>query len=212
VEVGLAGTDLSISQYRVLSLLAEGMALPSSMAVRLDVRRPSITAVVDGLVGKGLVLRAHGEDDRRQVTHEITEAGLRALTAADEAVDARLSSILAQLEEGDEAGQAMGALALWGKALANWRRAKAKQVGAAAPAGRVPAGAGSEVPDSEVPAGAGSEVPGSEVPDSEVPAGTDSEVPDSEVPAGTDSEVPDTEVTDSEVSAGVVPTAPSPAQ
>jgi long-chain acyl-CoA synthetase len=124
VEVGLAESDLSLPQYRVLGLLAEGIALPSSMADRLDVRRPSITAVVDGLVSKGCVVRTHGEGDRRQVTHGITEEGRAVLAAADRSVEHRLSSIAAYLD-GDEADQALQDLSLWGKALVNWRLAKA---------------------------------------------------------------------------------------
>jgi len=124
VEVGLTDSDLSLPQYRVLGLLAEGMTLPSSMADRLDVRRPSITAVVDGLVGRGFVVRSHGEDDRRQVTHAITEAGRAVLAAADHSVEARLASIAAHLGDGAEADRAMRDLSLWGKALINWRRAK----------------------------------------------------------------------------------------
>jgi len=125
VEVGLGESDLSLSQYRVLGLLAEGMALPSSMADRLDVRRPSISAVVDGLVSKGFVVRTHDEGDRRQVTHGITDEGRDVLATADRSVETRLASIAAYLDDDAEANQAMGDLSLWGKALSNWRRAKA---------------------------------------------------------------------------------------
>jgi DNA-binding MarR family transcriptional regulator len=124
VELGLTESELSLSQYRVLGLLAEGMALPSSMADRLDVRRPSITAVVDVLVSKGLVVRSHGENDRRQVTHGITAEGRNVLAGADLAVEARLGEIASSLDTDGESDQAMRTLSLWGKALVNWRRAK----------------------------------------------------------------------------------------
>ena len=100
------------------------MALPSSMADRLDVRRPSITAVVDVLVSKGLVVRSHGENDRRQVTHGITAEGRSVLAAADVAVETRLGKIAACLDTDAEATEAIRALSLWGRALVNWRRAK----------------------------------------------------------------------------------------
>ena len=125
VEVGLSESDLSLPQYRVLGLLAEGMTLPSSMADRLDVRRPSITAVVDGLVTRGYVVRTHDEDDRRQITHAITAEGLRVLTAADEAVGERLSTIASCLEDPEDAAGALSSLAIWGKALSRWRTQKA---------------------------------------------------------------------------------------
>ena len=124
VEVGLSTGDLSLSQYRVLGLLAEGMTLPSSMADRLDVRRPSITAVVDGLVNRGYVVRTHSADDRRQVTHGMTEEGRTVLAAADRAVDARLGSFVDYLGDAGEIADANRGLALWGKALSTWRRCK----------------------------------------------------------------------------------------
>jgi long-chain acyl-CoA synthetase len=124
VELGLIEGELSLSQYRVLSLLADGRALPSSMAHHLDVQRPSITAVVDGLVSRGYVVRFHAEDDRRNVTHQITGAGSDALMAADRAVEARLALIAESLEDEAEADRAMQDLLLWGKALSCWRLAK----------------------------------------------------------------------------------------
>jgi long-chain acyl-CoA synthetase len=116
VEVGLSDGDLSLPQYRVLGLLAEGMSLPSSMADRLDVRRPSITAVVDGLVSRGYVIRTHDADDRRQVTHTITAEGTTVLQAADRSVDTRLRSIVGCLDHAGDVEDAFRGLALWGKA------------------------------------------------------------------------------------------------
>jgi hypothetical protein len=47
------------------------------------------------------------------------------LTAADRSVEARLSSIVGYLDDGAEITEAQRGLALWGKALSNWRRSKA---------------------------------------------------------------------------------------
>src|SRR6202035_5052130 len=55
VEVALAQVELTLPQYRVLGILAEGAAAASGLADRLAVRRPSITALIDGLVARGLV-------------------------------------------------------------------------------------------------------------------------------------------------------------
>jgi DNA-binding MarR family transcriptional regulator len=75
-------------------------------------------------VNRGYVVRTHEADDRRQVTHGITEEGRTALTAADRAVDARLSSIVEYLEDDGEIADAFRGLALWGKALSAWRMSK----------------------------------------------------------------------------------------
>ncbi len=126
-ELALAESDLSLPQYRVLSLLADGIALPSSMADSLDVRRPSITAVVDGLVARGFVVREHDAEDRRKVTHSITKEGRRLLHAADHAVEDRLSAIAGTLADEDLVAGAIDGLARWGPALVEWRNLKRHQ-------------------------------------------------------------------------------------
>ncbi|MGO9198283.1 MAG: MarR family winged helix-turn-helix transcriptional regulator [Acidimicrobiales bacterium] len=126
-ELALAESDLSLPQFRVLHLLADGIALPSSMADTLDVRRPSITAVVDGLVARALVVREHDAEDRRRVTHSITKEGRHVLEAADRAVEERLCSIAGTLEDEDLAARAIDGLARWGPALIEWRNQKRRQ-------------------------------------------------------------------------------------
>lgn len=120
-EVALAEVDLSLPQYRVLALLAEGKSLPSSMAESLSLRRPSITAVVDGLVARGLVERLPDAEDRRKVTHAITRPGRRLLSTADRAVEARLRLVAAS--QGDEpvVARAFAGLEAWGELLTAWR-------------------------------------------------------------------------------------------
>ena len=56
-----------------------------------------MTAIVDGLVARGLVERRHVDADRRQVDHVLTDSGRQALDLADAAVDARLGEIAACL-------------------------------------------------------------------------------------------------------------------
>jgi DNA-binding MarR family transcriptional regulator len=126
VELGLASVDLSISQYRILSLLAEGSAMSSSLAERLAVRPPSVTAVIDGLVGRGLVERTHSEDDRRRVSLGLTDPGIALLEAADHSVNDRLEQIAAGL--GAKKGErAITSLAQWHEALVIYRAARAKK-------------------------------------------------------------------------------------
>lgn len=93
VELALAELDLTPPQYRVLGVLGEGASMPSALAERLAVRRPTITAVVEGLAGRGLVERAPHDEDRRSVTHALTDKGERLLLDADRAVDRRLRTI-----------------------------------------------------------------------------------------------------------------------
>ncbi|MGH9092499.1 MAG: MarR family winged helix-turn-helix transcriptional regulator [Acidimicrobiales bacterium] len=117
VELALDGVGLSLPQYRLLLLLDAGPTVSSALADRLAVRPPSVTAVVDGLVARGLVARAHREDDRRRVSHDLTAEGRRLLAEADRAVDDRLGAIARCLPDADQARRATGALALWQEAL-----------------------------------------------------------------------------------------------
>lgn len=116
LEICLAAHDLSLSQYRMLFLLDEGSAAASSLAARLAVSRPSVTAVVDGLVSRGLVERTPERGDRRRVSHALTEEGRRVLAAADAAADDRLWEIAGQLEV-DQGAAAFAGLEAWRQGL-----------------------------------------------------------------------------------------------
>ena len=121
VEVALAGLDLTLPQYRVLGILAEGSAAASGLADRLAVRRPSITALIDGLVARGLVDRRQEDADRRRVALRLTDDGIRTLGEADRAVDDYLVSIAGHLNDKDEA-MALRSLELWARAMTESRQ------------------------------------------------------------------------------------------
>jgi long-chain acyl-CoA synthetase len=112
LEVALGEVDLSLPQYRLLALLSDGSAAAAALADRLAVSRPSVTALVDGLVQRGLVQRQPDPEDRRRVGHVITPAGRAALHAADGAIGSRLTRIASLLEEA-EATAAVDGLATW---------------------------------------------------------------------------------------------------
>lgn len=124
IELGLSDVDLSLSQYRILGLLAEGSAMSSSLAERLAVRPPSVTAVIDGLAARGLVERTHSEDDRRRVSLELTDDGLSVLKSADDAVNERLRQIAECLPTAKASAKAIDNLALWHDALVAHRAAR----------------------------------------------------------------------------------------
>ena len=78
VEVALGPLDLSLPQYRVLALLGDGSTASSVLARKLAVSPPTVTAVVDGLVARGLVERQADPEDRRRLTLLLTRDGKRA--------------------------------------------------------------------------------------------------------------------------------------
>ncbi|HLI73298.1 MAG TPA: MarR family transcriptional regulator [Acidimicrobiales bacterium] len=117
LERALAEVDLSLPQYRILGMLAEGASMPSALAERLAVRRPTVTAVVDGLAARGLVERSPADDDRRIVTHTLTAKGKRLLAKADAAADGRLVAIARSLDDAGSTARALEGLELWRSAL-----------------------------------------------------------------------------------------------
>jgi long-chain acyl-CoA synthetase len=125
VEFALAQVDLTLPQYRVLGILAEGSAAASGLAGRLAVRPSSVTAIIDGLAARGLVDRKHEEGDRRRIALRLTDEGARIVTEADLSVDNYLASIAACLPDEDER-MVLHSLQLWGQALANFHRLNAK--------------------------------------------------------------------------------------
>jgi long-chain acyl-CoA synthetase len=124
LEKALEPLDLSLPQYRVLSLLADGSSASSALASRLAVSPPSMTAVIDGLSARGLVDRRPDPDDRRRLTLLLTSGGRKTLRAAEAAVDARLVEIGGHLEQPERAAEALAGLAVWNHALDRFREEK----------------------------------------------------------------------------------------
>jgi long-chain acyl-CoA synthetase len=126
VERALSEVDLSLAQYRLLGNLADGPSLASTLAERLIVSRPSVTALADGLVERGLVARSAREGDRRQVLHVLTPDGQKVVAAADEAIERRLEGLADHITEGERV-RAFRGLETWGKALDVYRAKAVKK-------------------------------------------------------------------------------------
>jgi long-chain acyl-CoA synthetase len=107
LETALGTVELSLPQYRLLAYLDGGEAAASVLAGDLAVTRPSITALVDGLVARSLIERRADDADRRRVTHLLTDAGRALLQQADEAINERLAAIAGPMTALEEWGTAM---------------------------------------------------------------------------------------------------------
>ncbi len=95
-----AGTrDLTLAQYRVLALVAAGDERSSLLADRLAVAKPTITAVVDGLVERGLIERNSVTGDRRSIRISLTKPGVQALRAVEKEMAETLGRILSEAED-----------------------------------------------------------------------------------------------------------------
>ncbi|MGY6499511.1 MAG: MarR family winged helix-turn-helix transcriptional regulator [Acidimicrobiales bacterium] len=123
LEIALASVELSLSQYRLLVLLSDSPSAATALADRLDVTRPSLTALVDGLVTRGFVVREPDAHDRRRVSHQISPSGHDALARADTAVQERLSGLAGHLDPVDRPTAATG-LEHWLDAIITARAAR----------------------------------------------------------------------------------------
>ena len=116
LEITLGDVGLSLPQYRLLGYLSRGSSAASPAARELSTSRPSVTALVDGVVAKGLVERLPDPGDRRKITLAMTAPGFDALAQADAAITARLENVASYLPD-DDAEAALEGLGLWSEAL-----------------------------------------------------------------------------------------------
>ena len=110
----LESTDsgLTLPQYRMLTALSEGGERSARLAERLTIRKPTVTALADGLVAAGYAQRHSEPGDRRIVRLHITDAGRTALAKAEAAYATRLEAVLDDVPDPEkfvEAMRAMGA-------------------------------------------------------------------------------------------------------
>jgi DNA-binding MarR family transcriptional regulator len=97
----VADSGLTVPQYRVLAAIAQGGVRSAHLAERLAVRRPTLTAIADGLVTAGYACRESEIGDRRVVRLHATDAGRAALARADEAYLTRFNRLLAEIPHPD---------------------------------------------------------------------------------------------------------------
>lgn len=89
---------LSVAQLEFLSCLAENPAArPGQVARLLRLAPSSVATLVNGLAGKGLVIRAGGVADRRTATLDLTPAGYAVLADWQDVNEQILSAALTAL-------------------------------------------------------------------------------------------------------------------
>ena len=116
LEQVFATVDLSFSQYRMLSWLAEGPTGAATLAGNMAISRPSVTGLVDGLVARGLVTRESDTGDRRRIALALTADGAKLLETVETMLDERFTAILGSVSA-DDAKVAIRGLTVWREAL-----------------------------------------------------------------------------------------------
>jgi DNA-binding MarR family transcriptional regulator len=109
-ETHLHGEQLSFAQYHLLfGLAAECELSTSKLAAAADLSPATVTQMLDGLVGMGLVERARSESDRRVVTCSLTERGRELITQKRSEWEARWQVALEEFS-GEELATAAAVL------------------------------------------------------------------------------------------------------
>jgi DNA-binding MarR family transcriptional regulator len=106
-----ASGELSLAHYRVLAAVADGDERASHVAARLALGKPTISASVDALCRRGLLMREHNMDDQRVVALRLTPQGQAALGAAEIAMLGRLDAALQHADDPGHLVDALGGLA-----------------------------------------------------------------------------------------------------
>lgn len=119
----LADANLTLAQYRVLVFLEAGERPASDVAALLDVVPSTVTSVVDGLCGRGLVARGADPADRRRVVLSLTDEGRTQVAEGDRVVAARLGHLLDRLPE-DQAEGALRGLESLNRAMEDYLEEK----------------------------------------------------------------------------------------
>jgi len=76
LETGLASKDLTFNQYNLLQLLVQHpFMIPSELADRLSINRPTVTVILRNLEKKAWIERKTDPENRRNVHVRITASG-----------------------------------------------------------------------------------------------------------------------------------------
>ena len=106
--------DLSVADWRVLSIIERGEGSPSRVADRLLLSRPTISATLDSLAKRGLIERTTLPDDARAVSISLSADGVELLGRAEVRMSRQLELLC---DRTADASRVVAALALLDDAI-----------------------------------------------------------------------------------------------
>jgi DNA-binding MarR family transcriptional regulator len=119
--------DLSLAHYRVLAAVADGDERASRVATRLALGKPTISASVDALCRRGLLVRDAVATDQRATALRLTLAGKAALNEVETTLLTRFEALLAHTADPNTILVALGQLSSGLDALADEHLAALRQ-------------------------------------------------------------------------------------
>lgn len=97
-----ASGGLSLAHYRVLAAVAAGDERASRVAARLALGKPTVSASVEALCARGLLVRSGVAGDQRAIQLSLTEPGRELLEIAERAMTSALEELAARTGRRDE--------------------------------------------------------------------------------------------------------------
>jgi DNA-binding MarR family transcriptional regulator len=102
-----ASGELSLAHYRVLSAVASGDERASRVASRLAIGKPTISAAVDTLCQRGLLVRSQVDDDQRAASLQVTPDGTALLARVETEMIRRIEDLCARTPDGNQLMQSL---------------------------------------------------------------------------------------------------------
>lgn len=119
-----ASGELSLAHYRVLSAIASGDERASRVANRLAIGKPTVSAAVEALVQRGLLLRSAVDGDQRVAVLHLTPEGQALLARVEAEMIRRIDELCARTPD---PGRLMDSLVWLGAAIDDWQAQRAAE-------------------------------------------------------------------------------------
>jgi DNA-binding MarR family transcriptional regulator len=102
-----ASGELSLAHYRVLSAIASGDERASRVAERLAIGKPTVSAAVDALVQRGLLLRSGVDGDHRVAALHLTLEGQALLSRVEAEMIRRIDDLCGRTPDAEQLVQSL---------------------------------------------------------------------------------------------------------
>lgn len=106
---------LTLPQFKLLARLSERDFRPAELAEALEIGRPTLTAIANGLVRRGLVERSRDLADRRGTLLRLTPEGRALFQMVEARTTAALGRLVAAMAASEQAALERGLRALAGQ-------------------------------------------------------------------------------------------------
>jgi DNA-binding MarR family transcriptional regulator len=119
-----ASGELSLAHYRVLAAIASGDERASRVANRLAIGKPTVSAAVEALAQRGLLLRSAVDGDQRVAVLRLTREGQALLARVEAEMIRRIDELCARTPD---PARLMESLVWLGAAIDDWQAQRAAE-------------------------------------------------------------------------------------